>query len=169
MRIEDFKRWHWIVIGLVVGLVMAYMRTTLVTPDETSSYRRGISPFEFATNLRRPVTGNGFPWVSDIVVYPVLLAGQEILIGSLFVASLGNRVMYASLASFLISAVMLCLLTTIVQMNVGGIFETLSMIDLAKSLCVAGAATIATIVLLIAFDYSRKVLHAARQVVSHTS
>jgi hypothetical protein len=106
---------------------------------------------------------------SDIVVYPVLLAGQEILIGSLFVASLGNRVMYASLASFLISAVMLCLLTTIVQMNVGGIFETLSMIDLAKSLCVAGAATIATIVLLIAFDYSRKVLHAARQVVSHTS
>lgn len=72
MRIEDFKRWHWVVIGLVVGAVMAYMRTSVVTPDETASYRRGISPFEFATNLRRPPTGNGFPWISDIVVYPPL-------------------------------------------------------------------------------------------------
>jgi hypothetical protein len=73
MRIEDFKRWHWIVIGLVVGVVMAYMRTSLVTPDETASYRRGVSAFEFLTNLRRPVTGNGFPWVSDIVVYPPVM------------------------------------------------------------------------------------------------
>jgi hypothetical protein len=106
---------------------------------------------------------------SDVVVYPVLLAGQEILIGSLFVASLGNRVMYASVASFLISAVMLCLLTTIVQMDIGGVFETLSVMDLAESLCVAGVTTIATIVLLIAIDYSGKVLRDARQAVSHTS
>src|SRR4051812_30289908 len=70
MGIEDFKRWHWMLIGLVIGLLMAYMRTSMITPDEQTTYRRGISAAEFVTNLSRPKTGNGYQWLTDIVVYP---------------------------------------------------------------------------------------------------
>lgn len=70
MGIENFKRWHWAIIGLIAGLAMAYMRTAVVTPDETSTYRRGISSFEFASDLNRPKTSNGYDWLTDITVYP---------------------------------------------------------------------------------------------------
>jgi hypothetical protein len=69
MGIEDFKRWHWIVIGLLVGAVLAYTRMQM-SPDEASVLRRGISPAEFIRDLQRPKTPNGFSWLNDVRVYP---------------------------------------------------------------------------------------------------
>src|SRR5262245_21397379 len=70
MEIQDFKRWHWILISLVVGALLAYTRT-MITPDESGAGRGvGISAKEFADNVVRLKTGNGYSWIKDVVVYP---------------------------------------------------------------------------------------------------
>jgi hypothetical protein len=68
MQIEDFKRWHWVLISLAIGALLAYARTML-SPDEVGT-GRGISPNEFAQNVARPKTGNGYDWVKQITIYP---------------------------------------------------------------------------------------------------
>jgi hypothetical protein len=68
MELEDFKRWHWVVISLAIGALLGYARTWS-SPDETSS-RRGISAYEFAQQMNRPKTGNGYAWISDVTIYP---------------------------------------------------------------------------------------------------
>src|SRR6185295_7832845 len=72
MQIEDFKRWHWIVISLVIGGALAYART-MVSPDD-SNYGRGIAAGEFASSIDRPPTGNGYAWITDVTVYPPQIA-----------------------------------------------------------------------------------------------
>ena len=69
MGIEDFKRWHWIVIGVVVGGILAYTRIQM-SPDESSVYRRGISATEFIRDLQRAKTPNGYAWLVDVTIYP---------------------------------------------------------------------------------------------------
>jgi len=69
MGIEDFKRWHWIAIGLVVGAILAYTRLQM-SPDESSVFRRGISAGELLRDLQRPKTPKGYPWVRDVTIYP---------------------------------------------------------------------------------------------------
>jgi hypothetical protein len=68
MQIEDFKRWHWVLISLIIGGLLAYART-MIAPDEMGS-GRGISANEFMQNVARPKTGNGYDWVKEITVYP---------------------------------------------------------------------------------------------------
>lgn len=68
MQIEDFKRWHWVLISLVVGGLLAYMHT-IVGPDEQGG-GRGITAGDFVYNASRPKTGNGFEWVKNLTVYP---------------------------------------------------------------------------------------------------
>jgi len=68
MGIEDFKRWHWIAIGLVVGAVLAYTRMQFA-PGDTGGVRRTISAVDFAQNLGRK-TSKGEMWMTDVVIYP---------------------------------------------------------------------------------------------------
>ncbi|HEX3358917.1 MAG TPA: hypothetical protein VHS31_18205 [Tepidisphaeraceae bacterium] len=68
MELQDFKRWHWALIALVIGAVLGYART-MATPD-TQSDRGGISALQFITNVDRPRTGNGYQWVTNIRIYP---------------------------------------------------------------------------------------------------
>jgi hypothetical protein len=68
MEIQDFKRWHWVLISLIVGAVLGYART-MATPD-TQSDRGGISALQFISNVDRPRTGNGYQWVCNIKIYP---------------------------------------------------------------------------------------------------
>ena len=67
MRIEDLKRWHWIVIGLVVGLVLAYA-SVWAGKNAPPRARDSIGAWEFQENLHGPtVAGN--PRVRDITYY----------------------------------------------------------------------------------------------------
>src|SRR5437660_10232593 len=68
MEIEDFKRWHWVLIALVIGGLLAYARTW-IAPDEQGN-GRGIAALEFVQNVARPKTGNGYAWVTQLTVYP---------------------------------------------------------------------------------------------------
>lgn len=68
MQIEDFKRWHWVLISLAIGALLAYART-MIAPDEASA-GRGIAAIEFAQNVARPKTGNGYDWVKQLTIYP---------------------------------------------------------------------------------------------------
>ncbi len=66
--IEQVKRWHWIVIGLLLGLSLGYAYAA----SEADGFTRGrtqISPMNFEQALhQRPKQGK--PWLTDIVVYP---------------------------------------------------------------------------------------------------
>ena len=84
MGIEDFKRWHWIAIGLVIGTILWYAHIYDITsgqrrgPDESESARRGISPAEFIYDLQRPKTPKGNPWITKLTIYPpVEVKGQD--------------------------------------------------------------------------------------------
>ena len=68
MQIEDFKRWHWVLISLAIGALLAYGRTML-SPDESGT-GRGIAAIEFVQNVARPKTGNGYEWIKQLTIYP---------------------------------------------------------------------------------------------------
>src|SRR4051794_7687074 len=68
MQIEDFKRWHWMGIALVIGALMAVM-WNMTSPDEKGD-GRGTSSFEFVGNVARQKTSEGYTWVRQTVVYP---------------------------------------------------------------------------------------------------
>jgi hypothetical protein len=70
MGIEDFKRWHWIAIGLFVGVVLTYTRLQL-TPDEAAGARAGKSVPEIVGLLMTPKTDKGYTLVYDLAIYPV--------------------------------------------------------------------------------------------------
>ena len=68
MQIEDFKRWHWILIALVIGGLMGFC-WNLTPPDEKAD-GRGTSALEFVGNLTRQKTSQGYTWVRQTLVYP---------------------------------------------------------------------------------------------------
>ena len=68
MQIEDFKRWHWVLISLVLGGLMAFS-WNLSSPDEKSD-GKGTSALEFVGNIGRQKTGNGYSWIRQVVIYP---------------------------------------------------------------------------------------------------
>src|SRR4051812_41234378 len=68
MQIEDFKRWHWVVISLAIGALLAYGRTML-SPDESGT-GRGIAAVEVGENVARPKSRNGDDWIKQLTIYP---------------------------------------------------------------------------------------------------
>jgi hypothetical protein len=68
MQIEDFKRWHWVLIALVIGSLMAFS-WNMTSPDEKAD-GRGTSAFEYLGNIIRQKTGNGDVWVRQTLIYP---------------------------------------------------------------------------------------------------
>lgn len=65
MGIEDLKRWHWIVLGGLLGGVLGYMNASL-EPAETL---RTVDQVRFERALReKPRQDN--PIVKDLIIYP---------------------------------------------------------------------------------------------------
>jgi hypothetical protein len=65
MGIENFKRWHWIIIGVVVGLVIAYVRLGL-EPD----YPRSVGLQEFEREVSAFDLPGDAPRLRQIVLHP---------------------------------------------------------------------------------------------------
>jgi hypothetical protein len=64
MRIEDLKRWHWVVIGIVAGLALGYLYAS-VEPQVP----RSIGQQTFERDLTRKLD-SGHAILSNLVVYP---------------------------------------------------------------------------------------------------
>jgi hypothetical protein len=65
MQIEDLKRWHWIVAGIVVGLVLAYVWQGVEPPSV-----RNTSAAEFLHDVTQTDPKTKRPILQDIVVRP---------------------------------------------------------------------------------------------------
>jgi hypothetical protein len=64
MDVQDFKRWHWIAIGVVVGLVLSY-----VWSQVEPTIPRSIGALTFEQGLAAPAA-EGNPILNKIVVHP---------------------------------------------------------------------------------------------------
>src|SRR5665213_75594 len=70
MGIENLRRWHWAVLGVVLGLGIAYALVALGTDDlAVGAATATLSPAEFERHLHEPPV-EGYARVRDIVVYP---------------------------------------------------------------------------------------------------
>jgi hypothetical protein len=69
MQIEDFKRWHWIAISIVVGAALSYLWLNLPA-GEMDGARRGISGAELFRDLQLGKTDKGFPLIQNLVINP---------------------------------------------------------------------------------------------------
>src|SRR4051812_45309534 len=67
MPIEDLKRWHWVVIGCVVGLVLGFGQ--LYGGNEPATHPPSIGPQEFEEELRA-APRDGLPVLDNITIYP---------------------------------------------------------------------------------------------------
>jgi hypothetical protein len=67
MRIEDFKVWHWMLLGTLIGLAIGYSRVSMGNDD--GGMVRSVGVERFAENLARRQP-NGTPWIRNVVVYP---------------------------------------------------------------------------------------------------
>jgi hypothetical protein len=68
MQLEDFKRWHWVLIAIVIGALMGFSWN--LTPPDEKAEGRGISALDFVGNIARQKTGNGYSWIRQTLVYP---------------------------------------------------------------------------------------------------
>jgi hypothetical protein len=73
MNVQDLKRWHWIVIGLVVGLVVAYARAQMQAPPQFT-VRHGLTVERFAELARQaartPPGETAQPPLLNLEIYP---------------------------------------------------------------------------------------------------
>ncbi|MGH7214961.1 MAG: hypothetical protein ACREIT_09375 [Tepidisphaeraceae bacterium] len=67
MRVEDFKRWHWVIVGLLAGAGVAYVWVS--TEPVGSAFKTSQPNFETYLVQRRD-TKEKDPHIKDIVVYP---------------------------------------------------------------------------------------------------
>src|SRR5438876_2843647 len=67
MALEDLKRWHWVVIGLAVGLVLGYAQ--ILGGNEPRADLPTSSQQEFEQDLGA-TPGDGAPVLDHITVYP---------------------------------------------------------------------------------------------------
>jgi hypothetical protein len=65
MQIEDLRRWHWVVAGIIVGLVLGYVWTGI----EPSSVRNTSLP-EFMRDVSRVDPQTKQPLIQGIVIHP---------------------------------------------------------------------------------------------------
>jgi hypothetical protein len=91
---------------------------------------------------------------NDALVYLIMLAGQELLIAGLFVASCGKRLLHASIAAFAIAACMLGALVITVEIDYDHMFNTFSPYAIMLSFTVACLITLITLIALLTVDYA---------------
>src|SRR5262249_10258080 len=68
MGIENFKRWHWVLLGALVGVALAYMWVLSTTSVEGGSSGRDDEFFERDLVLKDPESGQ--PLISGVVIHP---------------------------------------------------------------------------------------------------
>ena len=70
MRPEDLSRTQWVIVGLLLGLLLSYIRLQIGQPDPSQTHT--LANLEVA--LLKPPTrgsdGRDYPWVTDLRVYP---------------------------------------------------------------------------------------------------
>src|SRR5215207_4531574 len=109
MHLEDFKRWHWAVIGVVVGGLFALASLALNTPDQGRGESLNQTAFELellfrASNeqdierqrgaLQAPRGGpreGKLPRLRNLTVYPADRDGRMIVTGERLVRILPQR------------------------------------------------------------------------------
>lgn len=72
MHIEDLKRWHWMLISLVVGLALAYVYSGLAAEGGPSN-RRTIAPGEVINRIgwsTKVKSGQDMPIIRNLRIYP---------------------------------------------------------------------------------------------------
>jgi hypothetical protein len=74
MGIENIKRWQWMIIGTLAGLLLAYLRISAVSSGSARSIEPAI--FERYCLDRPEFTGNN-PRVKSILVYPIEISGLQ--------------------------------------------------------------------------------------------
>lgn len=69
MGIDELNRWHWVVIGIVVGLMFAAIRVWALSdpPPDGAAHSNAL---EFETQLMQPPLKDGHPFVTHVIVYP---------------------------------------------------------------------------------------------------
>src|SRR2546423_7982252 len=81
MGIENFKRWHWIAISVVVGTILVFTQLYTidgqrVMPGDGVNYRRTIAPMQFVRNIQTK-TDKGYLLVRNATIYPPVQVQDE--------------------------------------------------------------------------------------------
>ena len=84
MELARLKRWHWMLIGVAVGLLIGYVRSITSNDVDAQDIREGISQFRFEQALARPIHGTQDRLqIKDITVYRVVEQGQVSYVATL--------------------------------------------------------------------------------------
>src|SRR5258706_8036604 len=78
MRIEDFKRWHWCIVGLIVGAAFAFIRLASLPKEEPGLQR--VAPNVFEAQVLHQERVSGREGVRDPVTRRVIYAIENIRI-----------------------------------------------------------------------------------------
>jgi hypothetical protein len=73
--VEDMKWWHWIVISLVLGAVLGYVNSNGGTAAPVHRSMTQITLEEKLLSTARDASGERIPWVSNVVIHPVMAMG----------------------------------------------------------------------------------------------
>jgi hypothetical protein len=68
MELDQLKWWHWVLISLPLGWLLAFMNSGTVQPTD---YRTDEQVYFERAILHAPVGDQNIPWVRHLVVYPV--------------------------------------------------------------------------------------------------
>lgn len=85
MHIEDLKRWHWIVISLVVGAVLSWVYSSSLAEGGAANSRT-IGPSDFLSRAKtttRDQNNQVMPYFRNVRVYPPLEAKQVVTLEEL--------------------------------------------------------------------------------------
>ncbi|HRK31395.1 MAG TPA: hypothetical protein PLD59_09975 [Tepidisphaeraceae bacterium] len=87
MHIEDLKRWHWVVISLVVGLLMSSVYASFAS-EGGGIDGRTVGPQDFLRRLgqtTKDAKGNDLPIFRNVRVYPPLEKKQVVTMEELVI------------------------------------------------------------------------------------
>ncbi len=70
MRAEDLSRTHWVVVGLLLGLVFSYVRLHIGQPDPSQTHSLANLEREFFRPPTHGTDNKDYPWVTNVLVYP---------------------------------------------------------------------------------------------------
>jgi hypothetical protein len=71
MDIENFRWWHWLLISIPLGWLLAYANSSPIQPTDMRTDRE--TTFESAV-LHAPVGEAQIPWMRNLIVYPAAAA-----------------------------------------------------------------------------------------------
>ena len=70
MRAEDLSRTHWVIVGLLLGLVFSYVRLHIGQPDPSQTHSLANLEREFFKPPTHGTDDKDYPWVTNLLVYP---------------------------------------------------------------------------------------------------